>query len=108
MGHHTVVGHRLSFSVGTVGCSKLIWALYAEKDDGFESVRLRFCSWLWHCSQVFMDEDLARTYYGSESPGPNVYTLKGAIGKQVSLGENRNKPLRSRSLASWNVRFPKC
>mmetsp|Transcript_4343 Transcript_4343/g.9399 ORF Transcript_4343/g.9399 Transcript_4343/m.9399 type:complete len:303 (+) Transcript_4343:168-1076(+) len=34
-------------------------------------------------TKVFMDDELMKTYYGRESPGPNSYATPGGIGKQT-------------------------
>merc|ERR1740138_1023403 len=44
-----------------------------------------------HVAKVFVSEDHNKSLHGVESPGPQVYTLNGAVGKQ-ELSRTRNQP----------------
>jgi hypothetical protein len=40
--------------------------------------------WLPILSQVYLDQELMKTYYGKESAPPGSYNVPGALGKQVT------------------------
>ena len=44
-----------------------------------------------HVEKVFVSEDHNKSLFGIESPGPCMYTLEGAVGKQT-LGRKSNQP----------------
>ena len=44
-----------------------------------------------HVAKVFVSEDHNKSLFGIDSPGPQVYTLQGAVGRQ-DLSKTRNQP----------------
>jgi len=44
-----------------------------------------------HVQKVFVSEEHNKALHGCDSPGPQVYTLQGAVGKQ-DLSKTRNQP----------------